>query len=44
MKKDKLERYQEIERSIIIKYRKAIWLKFIQAIQEYELIQVKIQC
>ena len=39
MKKDKLERYQEIERSIIIKYRKAIWLKFIQAIQEYELIQ-----
>lgn len=34
-----MERYQEIERSIIKKYRKPIWRKFIQGIQEYDLIQ-----
>ncbi len=34
----KLEKYQEIEQSIIKKYRKEIWSKFIKAIQEYELI------
>lgn len=33
------ERTKEIERSIIKKYRKTIWRKFTQAINEYELIQ-----
>ena len=33
------EKYQEIERSIITKYRKDIWSKFTKAIQDYELIQ-----
>lgn len=33
-----LERYQEIERSIIKKYRKTIWNGFIGAVQEYKLI------
>lgn len=34
-----MERYQEIEKSIIKKYRKQIWSRFIKAIQEYELIK-----
>ena len=34
-----MERYQEIERSIIKKYRKQLWRPFIRAIQDYELIQ-----
>ena len=34
-----MERYKEIERSIIKKYRKEIWSRFISAIQEYELIK-----
>lgn len=33
-----MEKYQEIERSLIKKYRKEIWTKFIRAINEYELI------
>lgn len=33
-----MERYQEIERSIIKKYRKEIWAKFVSAIDEYKLI------
>lgn len=33
-----MERYQEIERSIIKRFRKEIWSKFIKAIKEYELI------
>ena len=33
-----MERYQEIERSIIKKYRKEIWSKFVKAVQDYELI------
>ncbi len=33
------ERQREIERSIIKKFRKSIWRKFTQAINEYELIQ-----
>lgn len=32
------ERYKEIEKSIIKKYRKDIWSKFIKAVKEYELI------
>ena len=34
-----MERYKEIERSIIKKYRKDIWSKFIKAVKEYELIK-----
>lgn len=34
-----MERYQEIERSIIKKFRKSIWCKFTNAINEYALIQ-----
>ena len=34
-----MEKYKEIERSIIKKFRKDIWAKFIKAIQEYELIK-----
>ncbi len=33
-----LEKYQEIERSIIKKYRKPIWTNFVGAVKEYELI------
>ena len=35
----KFEKHIEIERSIIKKYRKSIWVNFIAAVQEYELIQ-----
>ena len=31
--------YKEIERSIITKYRKTIWSKFVKAVQDYELIK-----
>ena len=34
-----LEKYQEIERSIVKKYRKTIWNPCIAAVQEYELIK-----
>ena len=34
-----MEKYQEIERSIIKKYRKDIWTKVIKAIKDYELIK-----
>lgn len=34
-----MERYQEIERSIIKKFRKEIWCKFTKAIRDYELIR-----
>ena len=34
-----MEKYQEIERSIIKKFRKDIWSKFARAITTYELIQ-----
>ena len=33
-----MERYQEIERSIIKKYRKEIWSRFVRAISDYRLI------
>ncbi len=39
MGKRNLEKYVEIERSIIKKYRKTIWSNFIAAVQEYELIK-----
>jgi len=34
-----MERYKEIERSIITTYRSKIWAKFIKAIKEYDLIK-----
>ena len=34
-----MERYQEIEKSIITTFRKNIWAKFVQAIKKYEMIQ-----
>ena len=34
-----MEEYQEIERSIIKKFRKEIWSKFVKAVSEYELIK-----
>lgn len=34
-----MNKCQEIERSIIKKYRKTIWRKFTKAVEEYELIQ-----
>lgn len=33
-----MEKYQEVERSIIKKFRKDIWSKFVKAIKDYELI------
>ncbi len=33
-----MEKYKEIEKSIIKKYRKEIWSKFVKAIKDYELI------
>lgn len=36
-----MEQYQEIERSIIKKYRKTIWCKFTKAVRDYELIKDK---
>ena len=33
-----MEKYQEIERSIIKRFRKDIWAKFVKAVAEYELI------
>ena len=34
-----MENYQEIERSIIKKFRKDIWSKFVKAVSEYKLIE-----
>ncbi len=34
-----MEKYREIEKSIIKKYRKEIWSKFIKAIKDYHLIE-----
>ena len=36
--KEIMEEYKEIERSIIKKYRKDIWSKFVKAVADYELI------
>ena len=36
---DVMEEYKEIERSIITKYRKDIWSKFVRGISDYELIK-----
>ena len=34
-----MERYKEIERSIIKRFRKEIWRKFISGINDYDMIQ-----
>ena len=34
-----MEKYKEIERSIITKYRKDIWSKFVKGVSDYELIK-----
>lgn len=34
-----MEKYKDIEKSIIKKYRKEIWSKFVKAVQEYKLIE-----
>lgn len=34
-----MEKYEEIERSIITTYRKKIWIKFVRGIQEFQMIQ-----
>ncbi len=34
-----MERYREIEKSIIKKYRKEIWGRFVKAVKDYELIE-----
>lgn len=34
-----MEKYQEIEHSIITKYRKSIWRNFMKAIRDYRLIE-----
>ena len=34
-----MEKYKEIEQSIIKKYRKEIWSKFVKGVSDYELIQ-----
>ena len=39
IKMRQMEKYKEIERSIIKKFRKDIWSKFVEAITTYELIQ-----
>ena len=36
---NKMERFQEIERSIITKFRKPLWKKFINGVNDYQLIQ-----
>ena len=39
MKRLKIEKYKEIERSIITTYRKEIWSKFVKAVSDYKLIE-----
>ena len=41
MAERKLEKHIDVQRSIIKKYRKAIWQNFVGAVQEYELIKEK---
>lgn len=36
-----MEKYKEIERSIIKTYRKEIWSRFVKAVQDYKMIQEK---
>ena len=34
-----MERYKEIERNLITKYRKDIWSKFVKGISEYKMVK-----
>ena len=34
-----MEKYQDIERSLITKYRKDIWAKFVKGVQEFKMIE-----
>jgi len=34
-----MERYKDIERNLIKKYRKSIWVKFIRTVKDYKLIK-----
>jgi tRNA(Ile)-lysidine synthase TilS/MesJ len=34
-----MEKYRDVEKSIIKKFRKTIWTKFVRAVKDYELIQ-----
>ena len=34
-----MEKYKEIERSIIVRFRKEIWRRFTKAVRDYELIK-----
>lgn len=34
-----MQKYEEVEKSIVKKFRKEIWIKFIEGIKEYQLIQ-----
>lgn len=34
-----MERYKEIERTIITNYRKKIWNRFVKGVKEYEMIK-----
>ena len=34
-----MERYEEIEKSIVTNYRKKIWSKFIKGVKEFEMVQ-----
>ena len=34
-----MEKYEEIERSIMTSYRKKVWNKFTKAVKDYELIK-----
>lgn len=33
-----MERYEEIEKSIITTYRKKIWCQFIKGVKEFEMV------
>ena len=37
-----MEKHIEVERSIIKKYRKEIWKRFIAGINEYEMIKIEV--
>ena len=34
-----MERYEEIEKSIITTYRKKIWCQFIKGVKKFEMVQ-----
>ena len=38
--KRQLQKYEEVERSLITSYRKKIWNRFLEAINEFEMIKI----